>query len=67
MKKLFYNSLIRYGIQSYMKYCETSFNSFLNVGIDTTESVINLPIAVLTFLFVLGYPIFTYKFMKNRV
>ena len=27
MKKLFFNTILRYAIQSYMKYCETSFEA----------------------------------------
>ncbi len=28
MKKLFFNTILRYAIQSYIKYCETSFEAF---------------------------------------
>jgi hypothetical protein len=67
MKKLFYNSLLRYAIQAYMKYCEASFNSFLDIGFDTTERTLNLPVAIIGLLFVLGYPAFTLNFMRNKV
>ncbi len=32
MRKLFFNSILRYAIQAYMKYCETSFEAFQDIG-----------------------------------
>ncbi len=67
LKKLFYNSLLRYAIQSYIKYCEASFNSFMDINFDTPERTMNLPIAILGLLFVLGFPVFTFYFMRTKV
>jgi hypothetical protein len=66
-KKMFYNSLLRYGIQSYMKYCEVSFVSLLDIGFDTRERTTNLPVAIITLSFVLGYPVFIFYFMRTKV
>ncbi len=67
MNKLFYNSLLRYAIQSYMKYCDACFNFFLDIGFETKERTMNLPLAIITLVFVLGYPAFTLYFMKTKV
>jgi hypothetical protein len=32
IRKLFYNSVIRYAIQAYIQYCETTFNLFIDNG-----------------------------------
>jgi hypothetical protein len=67
MKKLFFNSLLRYAIQSYMKYCEACFSSFQDIGFDSAERTVNLPVALVALLFVVGYPAFTFYFMRNKV
>jgi hypothetical protein len=67
MRKLFFNSVLRYAMQSYVKYCETSFEAFNDIGFGSAEKSINLPIALLALVFIFGYPTFTYFFMKTNV
>jgi tellurite resistance protein TehA-like permease len=65
-KKIFYNSLLRYGIQSYFKMAILGLSSSLSFSIEDQSHQINSLVTGFILLFLLFYPIFTYTFLNDH-
>jgi hypothetical protein len=65
-KKIFYNSLLRYGIQSYFKMAILGLTSSLSFSIEDQSHQINSLVTGFILLFLLTFPIFTFNFLKDN-
>lgn len=67
-KKLFFNSILRVGIQSYLRFSLLSFASMATISFDDKNTSINSVIGILMLTFVIAYPLFVWKFLsKNKL
>ncbi len=66
-KKIFYSSILRIGIQYYFKFCMLSFVC-LKTGLSFTDkgNLANSLTAIGLLLVVVGFPLFTYNFLKKN-
>jgi hypothetical protein len=65
-KKLFWNSLLRFGIQSYLKMTHLALVSSHTLSFSDKPKVINSVSAIAMLTFAAGFPIFTHWFLKTR-
>lgn len=65
--KIFYSSILRIGIQYYFKFCMLTFVT-LKTGLSFSPNggLANSVTALVLLLIVIGYPIFTFVFLKIK-
>ena len=66
--KMFYNSVIRFFIQAYLKFCEIGCLSLLNLSFDSPTQTGTTVAGILIFAFVVLFPAtLSYLMRKHRV
>jgi hypothetical protein len=65
--KVFWNSLLRYGIQSYLKMAVLALTQSLSLEFFKEKgNTINSFLCILIIFFLVGYPFFTFFFMRKN-
>jgi hypothetical protein len=65
-QKLFWNSLLRFGIQSYLKMTHLALVSSHAISFSDKPKVINSVSTIAMMTFAAGFPIFVHWFLKTR-
>ena len=61
--KIFFNSILRALLESYMKLSISTFIALKSLTFDDREGIINSSLSIVTTIFVFGFPVFAYLFL----
>ena len=61
--KIFFNSIIRAFLESYLKLSISTFIALKSLTFDNREGIINSSLSIVTTIFVFGFPVFAYLFL----
>jgi uncharacterized membrane protein len=64
--KLFYNSIIRFLIQAYLKFCEIGCLSMLNFSFSSPSSTGSSVAGIFIFVFVIVFPLAVFYLMRKH-
>ena len=64
-RKLFFNSMIRALLEAYLKFSISTWISVKVLSIDTTSEIINAWLTIFFVVVIVGFPAFTYFFLKK--
>jgi uncharacterized membrane protein len=65
-RKLFFNSILRAILETYLKFSISTFISIQTLKIDSREDIINSWMTVLFLVGVISFPVFTFFFLRSR-
>jgi hypothetical protein len=65
-EKLFFNSVIRFLIQAYLKFCEIGCLSLLNLDFSSSEEIGSSVAGILIFAFVVIFPLSVFYLMRKH-
>ena len=63
-RKLFFNSILRSFLESYLKFCISTWIAIDNIQIDTKDEIVNTWITVALAIVMVGFPVFTFFFLR---
>jgi hypothetical protein len=64
--KIFFSAILRFPMTSYLKNSLAALIALQAISLTTQAEIIDGIISIITFILLIGFPIFTYKFLKKN-